>query len=303
MIGMQSVPSRLPISIGPPILRDALLAVLLLLGTFQAASCSHEAPDSTHPRAPANATAPADPHPASATRPENAATASEPADEDPFAKATGGTVAPPPSAKDAVHIHGTVLSENGHPLAGAKVTLMTDALSRLATNALAATEDSNAAPLATRGTRATELVSNADGSFGSDVIAPGALDIEVTLRGYAPYRKDLGQLAPGARIDDACVVMHTTDWVAGVVHKSDGTPVANAAVHIEGPHIGPQGRPTFVQDNSITGSDGRFRYDSLPPGPYTLIASLGDPIGGALWKSEAMLAASGSASTVLVLKR
>ena len=272
-------------------------ALLILLAATLTTACDHE-PAAVNPPAAPKTTAAV---PAPAAQPPQSSPDS--LADDPFGASKRAKSTLTPSATAAVHVHGTVRDETGHVLGGAKLTLVTNGLMRMASQALNSPDDTGPDALTVKGTRSIELVSAVDGTFGSDKVAPGSIDIEVDLVGHARFNKDLGERAPGAHIDDLLVVLHTTDWVSGIVQKSDGTPVANAAIHIEGPHTGPKGRPTFFHDTVLSGPDGRFRYDGLPPGPYTLLATLGDPSGGALWKSESMPAVSGSVTTLLTLKR
>lgn len=107
---------------------------------------------------------------------------------------------------------------------------------------------------------------DAKGEF-STWVAPGDVSVNATADGYAPGDKE--GPAPGFTFE---ILLTPESVIAGrVVRKSDGKPVADANVTVEGFFFGGGG--------TYTDADGYFRLDRLEPGRYKPVARHSESYG------------------------
>jgi MFS family permease len=142
----------------------------------------------------------------------------------------------------ASRLTGTIrTAHTGQPLAGVSVALA-DAHGELVT--AASTAES--------------------GQYAIDDLVPGTYTLAVTARSFQPAALTVA-IADGKEVvQDA--ELHPGARVAGTAHTPDGTFVSDARVTL----VGPDGNVAGV---ATTGPDGKYAFENLPEGEYTVIAS------------------------------
>jgi protocatechuate 3,4-dioxygenase beta subunit len=118
------------------------------------------------------------------------------------------------------------------------------------------------------------LTTDADGRFEADGLAPGTQTVHVTHPDYTDASQSFTVQADGASVE---IHMDQGGVLGGTVTSDTGQPVAGADVMISqaggggfrfGDFAGLGSQPT------VTDTAGRFSFDHLSPGRYTLAASL-----------------------------
>jgi hypothetical protein len=161
-------------------------------------------------------------------------------------------------------IRGRVLDLDGAPAARARVTLSIDG------------PVANATPF---GTHYSEITTDADGRYSLDWLAAGVYTVAV---GGAPFGGMFGagsatsgrQIRDGIAVRDGEAVegvdfkLRKPGRISGVVRTADGAPAKDASIFLRDE----RGRPLERFSMIVTDSAGKFVYEGLEPGAYTVTA-------------------------------
>ena len=166
---------------------------------------------------------------------------------------------------------GTVMLARGVALEG----IVTDPKGRPVEGARVRVSEANADPLSgrRRGGAEPDAVSAQDGFFRiADRRSGETLDVDVRAAGYGPGS------APGVRVpseEPVRIVLQPSSAVEGRAVDPDGKPIAGAQVSLipEAPAAMGRGFVMFTTENvrnAVSGDDGAFRMEDVPPGTYQL---------------------------------
>ncbi|MEV6847475.1 MFS transporter [Actinoplanes sp. NPDC051411] len=146
------------------------------------------------------------------------------------------------SLSGAGQLEGRVADQAGRPITGAAITL-TDA----------------------RGEVVATAVTTSEGTYALPDLYPAEYTLTATAEGTRPAARTVSLGAGGDnRID---IVLVTNGTLAGVIRAAaSGQPVPDASV------LAVDGYGTVV-GATVTGADGRYEFDDLQPGTYTVTAS------------------------------
>jgi len=170
-------------------------------------------------------------------------------------------------------ISGRVVTDDGAPVAGARVQDRSAAVEQLGVvssslpgAAAAAALPPGARPLngGRAGTR--QVTTGADGRFVLTDVPPGRLRLEILQPSLVPYRGKPLVLPPDGHLDLGALVLSRAALVMGRVSDADGTPVGGARVAVR------PGDGAGAALYAVTGVEGDFALP-LPPGDHTLVAS------------------------------
>jgi protocatechuate 3,4-dioxygenase beta subunit len=126
-----------------------------------------------------------------------------------------------------------------------------------------------------------------DGSWETEEVEPGRYTVTVLAPGRAPQAARVEVREGGVRHD--VEVPEARYGLTGAVRGTGGRPVPESLVVL----VGQDGS---VVASSVTGADGRFRFDDLAPGRHMLTASGFAPVS-----REVAVTASDAGSTDLTL--
>jgi protocatechuate 3,4-dioxygenase beta subunit len=164
----------------------------------------------------------------------------------------------------AATVGGRVLDERGDPVPSALVALYS-----------AGEGPGGAArrivPIRAENRVATEKT----GAFLFRGVRPGAADLEVAARGFELERLGDLELEPGGELLDLEVTLRPAARIGGRVTSADGRPVPGArvrVVHGPGHHSGVE----QAFGIAFTDGDGRYRLESVAPGPTRISAEHDD---------------------------
>jgi hypothetical protein len=121
----------------------------------------------------------------------------------------------------------------------------------------------------------------------------GVRSAEVGEQRYAPTEALVISLGEDEDRDDVLIELQPALAVEGVVHGSEGAPVAEARVV-----AWQAGRPETMQGGATTDEEGRFRLEGLSPGTWTVSATHAEHAGG---RTDVELSRDVSAEVELVL--
>jgi hypothetical protein len=132
---------------------------------------------------------------------------------------------------------------------------------------------------------AAETVSEADGSFRFENVAPGTYRVAAERAGFVlardPRRSDPAiTVTPGAaaRITEIRMIPHAV--ITGKITDEDGDPMQGASVQLSR-YLYVAGKKQLLPVNSGTSNDlGEYRIHSVPPGRYVLVVSMGGGFPG-----------------------
>ena len=170
-------------------------------------------------------------------------------------------------------ISGRVVTDDGAPVAGARVQDRSAAVEELGvvSSALPAAAAAAALPPGARplgggraGTR--QATTGADGRFVLGDVPPGRLRVEILQPAMVPFRGKPLLLPPDGHLDLGALTLSRAALVTGRVSDADGAPVGGARVAVRA------GNGAGAALYAITGVDGDFALP-LPPGDHTLVAS------------------------------
>ena len=114
-------------------------------------------------------------------------------------------------------------------------------------------------------------VTDRDGSFRVESVAPGLADLEVRARGYRAKRLQDLQVPEDGGVEGLEISLEKADILEIRTLDSQGEPVAGAEVQVREANPQPGGTPVFSRCQ--TDADGRCRMDDLEPGTLSVIAS------------------------------
>lgn len=170
-------------------------------------------------------------------------------------------------------ISGRVVTDDGAPVAGARVHDRSAAVeelgvvsSALPAAAAAAALPPGARPLTEGRTGTRQAVTGADGRFVLADVPPGRLRIEILQPSMVPFRGKPLLLPPDGHLELGALTLSRAALVSGRVSDADGMPVAGARVVVRAA----AGASAALY--AITGMGGDFALP-LPPGDHTLVAS------------------------------
>lgn len=170
-------------------------------------------------------------------------------------------------------ISGRVVTDDGAPVAGARVHDRSAAVEELGVlasalpgAAAAAALPSGASPTGEGRTGTRQATTGADGRFVLDDVPPGRLRIEILQPSMVPFRGKPLVLPPEGHLELGALTLSRAALVAGRVSDAEGGPVGGARVMVRA------GDAAGAALYAVTGSDGDFALP-LPPGDHTLVAS------------------------------
>lgn len=114
-----------------------------------------------------------------------------------------------------------------------------------------------------------DLRTDVDGKAGAEGLAPGKVTVTVEHDDYTPSDQSAVLEEEGGRVE---VLLSRGGTLGGVVLSETRQPVPGAEVSLEGG--GARGNPFGAGGGTATDGSGRFRFDHLAPGRYTLRASV-----------------------------
>lgn len=152
-------------------------------------------------------------------------------------------------------VSGRVVDPEGGPVEGARV--------------LAQTIDP--ALMSREVVHSVEAVTDGGGYFRFSNLRPAATRIRVEHPGALPASEDLGPLGNGALVEGLELVLRPGGWIEGRVVDVAGATTQDIEVELR--H---GARRTRSKDSGQTDPEGRFRFESLGPGPWTVIARSGE---------------------------
>ncbi len=164
-------------------------------------------------------------------------------------------------------VPGRVADPEGHPVAGARVSAALEAAGPPSDlidlyNPCPQTNDNASA------------VTDAEGRFALEPIAPGVFWVWVSADDFAPYRQQGAQLGgtDGLRSLDVILIPRRGVSLTGQILSVSGAPLPGASVSVSCPEGG---------SSASTGPDGRYRLGSLPPGGTCRLSARADRFQGA----------------------
>jgi protocatechuate 3,4-dioxygenase beta subunit len=117
------------------------------------------------------------------------------------------------------------------------------------------------------------LTTDADGRFEAEGLAPGSHTVHVTHPDYSDATQSFEVQAEGASVE---IRMTQGGVLAGMVASDNGAPVPGASVTLAEAGMGGGGfGPMGSSQPTVTDGNGRFGFDHLSAGRYTLSASSG----------------------------
>jgi len=157
----------------------------------------------------------------------------------------GGAVEVSLEMTPGVSVAGRVLDGGSRrPLAGADVSISASMADIFRTDLPATTSDDA-------------------GRFALDGLDPGAIAITARYPDRAPTTAALGELAPGAHVEDFEIALGAGGAIAGVAFDDDGEPMGGG-----GANAASAGSDEFRQ--TTLDASGRFHFDHLRPGNYQI---------------------------------
>ena len=148
-------------------------------------------------------------------------------------------------------------------------------------------------PPSSGGGSSEALVTDIDGRFEVEGLAPGKLKVSVEHADYTERTESVELKEGGSSVE---IALSRGSSLGGVVLSETGQPMAGADVALEGANAPAGGFGSG--DSAATDASGRFRFDHLSPGRYTLRASVPaqttEPV-------EAVLVAGDSKDDVLLV--
>jgi Carboxypeptidase regulatory-like domain len=111
-------------------------------------------------------------------------------------------------------------------------------------------------------------MSDATGAFSITQMEPGEYNLRVERRGFSPGRQNRLALHADEHVKDLRLTMTPTAVISGRVVDENGVPVQDKMVSaVSGPGS------DLSRTNYFTNDAGEFRFDSLWPGKYTVMAA------------------------------
>lgn len=128
-----------------------------------------------------------------------------------------------------------------------------------------------------------QAITDQDGRFVFDALAPGEYRLNAQKIGFAPLlgpgsRPGTIQVAAGQTVDGVNVQLQKGGVIAGKVLDPSGEPLADARVtamrriNLPGMAAAPRFTPAPMQGSQQTNDLGEFRLSGLPPGEYYVAA-------------------------------
>lgn len=146
----------------------------------------------------------------------------------------------------ASRVSGLVVTGEGQPVAGAQVELAgAEPPPGVAGVPRRSSDDSRSA------------VTEADGRFTLDEVAPGAFEVRATAEGYQPAKPVALEVVSGKPVEGVRLVLAPGATLEGLITDRGGHPV-------------PGTRVTAGPSAAMADADGRYRATGIPPGPRTV---------------------------------
>jgi protocatechuate 3,4-dioxygenase beta subunit len=118
-----------------------------------------------------------------------------------------------------------------------------------------------------------DVVSDAKGAFDAGVVYPGQQQIQIDAAGYALKDAMQREFVEGDEVDDLELVVIPSAMISGRVYDESGRGIVNAQVWANKQQSEDEGwNGAWIGGSTITASDGRFEFASLPPGKYQVNA-------------------------------
>jgi protocatechuate 3,4-dioxygenase beta subunit/uncharacterized protein (DUF2141 family) len=153
----------------------------------------------------------------------------------------------------AASVVGTVVDPHGKPVTGARVSLQAEFAERIQR---------------LRGdVQSPETTSGENGSFVLTGLAGGTSSLVASRDGFAASEPATVEVAAGARANGVVLALRKGAVLTGEIYGGDGKPAGGVQVIAQ---------ETATQATNMKRADatGAFRYESLPPGSYTVTALL-----------------------------
>lgn len=148
-----------------------------------------------------------------------------------------------------------------------------------------------------------QSITDQDGRFVFEGLAPGTFHIDVQKPGFAPFSSPVDGTPPatlnltaGQAVDNLTLTLRKGGAISGRVLDAKGEPLANARVvalaHLQRGRGPVRWIPVGMSSNASTNDLGEFRVFGLAPGEYIIAASPnhGGPFGTAVSPSRTTLA-------------
>lgn len=113
------------------------------------------------------------------------------------------------------------------------------------------------------------LVTDVDGRFEAEGLAPGRIRVSVDHPDYTDWRESVELKEGGSSVE---VALSRGSSLGGVVLSETRQPMPGAEVALQGANA--PGRGFGGGESATTDASGRFRFDHLVPGRFTLLASV-----------------------------
>ncbi|MBK9090864.1 MAG: carboxypeptidase regulatory-like domain-containing protein, partial [Holophagales bacterium] len=115
------------------------------------------------------------------------------------------------------------------------------------------------------------LLTDVDGRFEAEGLAPGKVKVSVAHADYTDRTESVELKEGGSSVE---VALSRGSSLGGVVLSETRQPVPGAEVALEGANAPGRGFGSGGGESATTDASGRFRFDHLSPGRYTLGASV-----------------------------